>query len=52
MFVVNKANNNFYRDSAIPHCQRLLNAHMREKQEQEDRERDAKERSRRRDPGG
>ena len=52
VFKVNHAYNNFYRDSAIPYCQRLLNTHMREKQLREDRETNAEERSRRRDPGG
>ena len=32
MFVVNNANNNFYRDSAVPYCQQLLNTHMRDMQ--------------------
>ena len=35
MFHVNYAHNNFYKNSAIPFCQRLLNTHMQEQKEKE-----------------
>ena len=34
-FVVNHANHNFYRDLAVPYCQRLLNKHVRDQKESE-----------------
>ena len=37
-FQVNFANNNFYKDSAIPYIQGLLNTHMKEKEQNEKKE--------------
>ena len=42
-FNVNFAHNEFYRNSAIPYCQRLLNDHMKKQMDEEQKKEEKKE---------